>query len=234
MRVALLTPTVSKPHDAFIASLEAAVPALDAAGIEHSFTLEAGSAYISWARANMLHKALQGDAEYFIFLDHDVGFGPGDLLKLVETKDDVVCGTYRFKADDEEYMGAWHCDEKQRPLFRQPDLAIKAHMFPAGFLKVSRNAVRVIMLEHPELLYGMPEKPAVDLFNHGAHIGGRLDFRWWGEDYAFAHRWDKLEREAWLLPDLNVDHWQGEVCYKGNLHQYLLRRPGGLLAAKAA
>ncbi len=227
MKVALLTPTMKKPHDAFIAALEASVPAMDAKGIEHSFTLERGSAYISWARANMLQKALQGDAEYFIYLDHDLSWRPEDLIRLIGTTDDVVMGTYRFKAEPEDYMGAWHCDKSNRPIIRLKDRAIQAHMFPAGFLKISRGAVRRFMLAHPELLFGMPEKPAIDLFNHGAHIGPKFDFRWWGEDYAFAYRWGELGQKAWLLPDLNIDHWDGETCYKGNIHQYLLRQPGG-------
>ncbi len=227
MKIGFLTPTYKGPHPAFLKALEDSCPILDAAGIEHLAAFEQGSPYISWARANLLHKALQTDVGYFIFLDDDVSWTPPDMLKLVETTDDVVMGTYRFKQDTEDYMGAWHCDSQHRPITRLKDRAIQAHMYPAGFLKLSRDCVRTLMMNYPELIFGVPEKPAFDLFNHGAHVIGREDFRWWGEDYAFAHRWGKLGKKAWLVPDLNLDHWEKDICYKGNIHEHLLRQPGG-------
>ena len=54
MKVVFCTPTRDRPHPAYIAAMEASVPALDAASIEHFVVTEVGSAYISWARANMV------------------------------------------------------------------------------------------------------------------------------------------------------------------------------------
>jgi hypothetical protein len=63
---------------------------------------------------------------------------------------------------------------------------------------------------------------SVDLFNHGVH-----DRIWWGEDYSFARRWKEKCGDIWLMPDLSIDHHAKDKVYEGNLHQFLLRQPGG-------
>lgn len=222
MKIVIATPTVSRPHDAYLAALEASVPALDAAGIDHSTVFEIGCPYISSARAQMLAKAMKHGADVVMFIDHDVAWDPPSLLKVLQTPDDVVCGTYRYKRDHEEYMGT-HCvyGENNLPLVRASDGAIEAVWVPAGFLKVTRAAIEKFSRYFPELLYG-PDRDHVDLFNHGAHRG-----IWYGEDYAFSRNWHTLGGEIWLVPDLNLDHHSPQKCYSGNYHRFLRRRPGG-------
>lgn len=218
MKVVFCTPTYTRPHPAYLAALEAAVPAVEAAGIEHQAVYEVGNPYISAARATMTRKALDWGADAMIYIDHDVAFRPQDLVKLIETDGDVVAGTYRYKNDlaKEEYMGALIERPDGRPQGRPKDGALLAHSVPAGFLKVTRNGIRKIMAAHPELLMGRREAPAVDLFHHGAH-----DFVWYGEDMAFCRRWREMGERIWLVPDLDLDHWHGDVCFKGNYHRFM-------------
>lgn len=102
MKVVLCVPTLTRPHSALLEAIEAAVPALDAAGITHQMVMEVGNPYISQARNVMLRKALDAGADQIVFLDHDVSFPPEALLKLIQTEGDVVAGTYRFKRDEED------------------------------------------------------------------------------------------------------------------------------------
>ena len=217
MKLAICTPTVRRPHDAYLASLEAAVPALDAAGIEHATVNEVGNPYISAARAVMIRKALDWGADTVVCIDHDVSFRPDDLVKLVTTEGDVVAGTYRYKCDEVQYMGALIEDAHGRPQVRKSDGAVLAYAVPAGFLKITLAGIRKIMRAHPELLMGRPEAPAVDLFHHGAH-----EWVWYGEDMAFSRRWRALG-DIWLVPDLDLDHWSFDgTVFRGNYHRYLL------------
>lgn len=223
MHVILCTPTLSRPDPACVAALEASVPALDAAGIEHGAVYKVGCPYISHARAEMLRQAMDTKADTVVFIDHDLSWRPEDIVKLIQTEGDVVAGTYRYKKTEVEYMATWICDGEGRPMVRASDGAIRADRVPAGFLKVTRDAVRRFMRGYPELIYGDPEKPSVDLFNHGAHEGV-----WWGEDYAFSRRWRQLGGEIWLVPDLNLTHHgKNDEIFQGNLHEWLLRLPGG-------
>ena len=229
----------SGPHPKTVQSLRDAVPAVEAAGFDHGFTYTAGNPYISGARAEITRKALNWGADMIVYIDHDVSFTPEDMVKLLKTEGDVVGGTYRCKVEDEgKYMGAIYthlydrhvgcpcgkvCTEAMhgRPIVRQ-DGCIKARTLPAGFLKLTTGCIDKFMRSYPELCYGPQYSLSVDLFHHGAHEG-----IWWGEDYAFCRNWEACGGENWLIPDLNIGHWEGDRCYEGNYHLYLSRQPGG-------
>ena len=174
----------------------------------------------------MLRAALDAKADVIVFIDYDVSWQPGDLLKLIETEGDVVAGTYRVKQEDavhpEFYMGTWETEADFRPKLRASDGAIDAKLVPAGFLKVTKEAVDQFMVAYPELCYGPAYHLSVDLFNHGV-----FDRIWWGEDYSFCRRWKDKCGDIWLVPDLSIDHHAKDKVYAGNLHQFLLRQPGG-------
>lgn len=198
--------------------MEDSVPLLDAAGLDHQILFEIGNPYISAARAAMLRKALDAKADLIVFLDHDLSWKPSDLLKLIETPGEVVAGVYRFKKDEEEYMGALVTDSNNVPQGRPSDGVLSAFRVPAGFLKVTKEAVNKFMETYPELVYGPYYYPSVDLFNHGA-----CERLWYGEDYAFSRRWLATGERLWIVPDLDIDHHSKDKAYNGNFHQYLTR-----------
>lgn len=224
-KVVLCVPTLTRPYQQTLDSIAASVPLLDGK-YEHYMVSEVGSPYISCARATMLRKALDVKADIIVFIDHDLSWRPEDLLRLIETDGDVVAGLYRFKYDDKvEYMGVLDDNEDGSVKLRE-DGAIKATRVPAGFLKVTRNAVNRFMRAYPELIYGEPSNPCVDLFNHGAHKGF-----WWGEDYAFSRNWTDCGGEIWVVPDLSLTHHASDgSSYPGNYHEFLRKQPGGDLA----
>lgn len=204
--------------DQYLESLAASVPILKDAGWEvHAFP-EVGSPYISHARATMLRKALDAECDAVIFIDDDLAWQPDALLRMLEVKEPVVSGTYRFKKDETEYMGQHLRWDDGRIAAKMQDGQALVEMFsiPGGFLRITRDAVRGFMRAYPELLYGDPERFSVDLFNHGA-----MDGVWWGEDYAFARRWRAKCGRIWLLPDLQIDHYAGDVAYPGYYDAFL-------------
>jgi hypothetical protein len=215
-------PFLERPTKHVIKAFEDSIPVITAAGWTEGLAQSVGSAYISWARAEMLRKALDTKADAICFIDYDLSWRPADLLKLLETDGEVVAGTYRYKQEKEEYMGGWHVDNEGRPLLRNYDGCLKASGVPAGFLKITRTVVGKFMAAYPELVYGDPWRSSVDLFNHGAHEG-----TWWGEDMAFSRRWNERCGDIWLIPDLEITHWAGDTPYPGNLHSWLMRQPGG-------
>lgn len=220
MKVVLCVPTLTRPYQQTLDAIAASVPLLDAAGIEHFMVTEVGCPYISAARSTMLRKALDIKADVIVFIDHDVSWRPQDLLKLIETEGDVIAGLYRFKQDGEtKYMGV--LDDLDGAVQVRKDGCIKATRVPAGFLKVTRNAVNRFMQAYPALVYGEASNPSVDLFNHGAHKGA-----WWGEDYAFSRNWIDAGGEIWVVPDVTLTH-HGAEDYPGNYHEFLLAQPGG-------
>ena len=220
-KVVFCVPTITRPYPVFLDALAASIPLITEAGWEEGAVYQVGCPYISAARSLMLRKALDAKATAIVFLDHDLSWEPQDLLTLLETEGPVVAGTYRFKAEPEEYMGALFPGLDGTPIVRS-DGCLKAHSIPAGFLKVTREGVNTFMRAYPELLYGEPSGPLVDLFNHGV-----IDGIWMGEDYAFAKRWREKCGDIWLVPDLNLTHHSPTQAYPGNFHQFMLRQPGG-------
>lgn len=217
MKVVFCTPFLARPTDPYLDALEASVPLIESAGWEHGHGVEVGNPYISAARAHMTRKALDVKADVIVYIDYDLSWRPQDLLTLIETKGDVVAGTYRYKKDEEEYMGCVETNDASEPLGRA-DGCISAINIPAGFLKVTREGIDKFMRTYPELVYGPPTNPSVDLFNHGAWDG-----IWYGEDYAFCRRWRAMGERIWLVPDLCIDHHAGDLAFKGNFHEYLKR-----------
>jgi hypothetical protein len=219
--VVFCTPTIKKPYPQYLKSLEASLPDIEAAGYEHRAVFTVGGPYISHNRASMTRKALDAKADIIVYIDHDLSWTPDCLLRLIETKGDVVAGTYRFKRNDESYMGTILTDAKGFPIVRD-DGCVSAEWVPAGFLKVTKEAINRFMQQYPELVYGPHYNPSIDLFNHGAYE--RL---WYGEDYAFSRRWLDKCGPIWIVPDLNLTHHSENEDFPGNFHRFLLRQPGG-------
>jgi glycosyltransferase involved in cell wall biosynthesis len=229
-KIIICIPTVTRPYQECLDSLEASIPLIQAAGWDEGMANSIGCPYISYARAHMLRKAMDTHADVIVFIDHDLSWKPQDLLTLIETEGDVVAGTYRFKTDEkEEYMGALLPGIDEHPQVRA-DGCVKAHCIPAGFLKLTRNAISRFMLMYPELQYIDKGTLTVDLFNHGVHKGV-----WYGEDYSFSRNWIEKCGDIWIIPDLDLTHHnkyveKGEVIHQafvGNFHNYLRRQPGG-------
>ena len=226
MKIVFCTPTRARPHAAYIAAMEACVPLLDANGIKHSLVFEVGCPYISSAMATLCRKALDTMPDALIYLDDDVSWDPPSMLKLIQSKEEVVGGTYRFKKDEVEYMGSLMTGPEGRPV-GEFGVSLQAKWLPTGFIKISANAINEFMKGYPQLICGPRYHPTVDLFNHGAHDG-----IWYGQDYAFCRNYAALGGKVVLLPDLNIDHndWNSDKVYRGNYHEFLRRQPGGDLS----
>lgn len=228
MKVVFCTPSLSGPTEPYLKALERSIPLIKAVGLEEAYVQEVGCPYISHARATMTRKALNAGADIIVYLDYDLSWEPEDLLHLINTKGDVVAGTYRYKKDEEEYMGAWKCNPNNSPMLTKDNLNIQGTRIPAGFLKVTRQAIRRLMKHYPNLVYGDLELPSIDLFQHGAHEGV-----WYGEDMAFSRRWADINGEIILIPDISLNHHKkledgSYKEYKGNLHEFLMKQPGGI------
>lgn len=228
MKVVLCVPSLEGPTTPFIEAVGKSIHAVIEAGWDEGTVEERGCPYISSARATMLRKALDAKADVIVFLDYDLSWDEGDLLKLIETPGEVVSGAYRFKQDKEKYMGRLAEDELGRPIVRE-DGCVKAEWIPAGFLKITKEAVNHFMGTYPELVFGPRYSPCVDLFNHGAHEGV-----WWGEDYAFSRRWNACGGDIWVIPDLNITHHSKTAAYPGNYHKFLLGLSDKIRASEKA
>ena len=232
-KVCFCIPTIVEPYPEMLDALERSIPLVKAAGWEEMSAWEVGHAYVSYARALLLRKALNWGTDWIVFLDHDLAWRPAALLDLLNTKGDVVAGTYRLKSPKEEYMGRLAMKPDGTPKQIRSDGCLLFNLVPAGFLKISANAVEQFMERHPQLDFSRPGEATqnhFDLFNHGV-----IDKVWWGEDYAFSLRWRSMGNPIWVIPNLDFWHYGTKPggtrkCYPGNYHKWLLAQPDELVA----
>lgn len=214
-KVVFCVPVFPKPFKETVRSIEAEKKILKDSGWESEVLWQVGIPYISGARAVLLRSALDAQATVILFVDQDISWEPGTALKLIETEGGIVAGTYRYKEDQERYMGALVIGSIGRPLMRA-DGAVEAQWAPAGFLKVTRDAVNLMMATHPELCWGEASGPNYDMFAHGV-----LEGNWRGEDVAACIRWRKMGQKLWMAPDLDITHHSVDKAYPGNLAKFL-------------
>jgi hypothetical protein len=221
-KVLICIPTypTKEPYPETLAAIEAEKDHLTKAGWSSELLLQHGLPYISAARACLLHTALKREATDILFVDQDISWAPGSVVRILETEGGMVAGTYRYKGDEERYMGGLN---EVRPgiAAKRPDGCLEAQMMPAGFLRVTRAAVNKMIVKYPELCCGEASNPHYDMFSHGV-----MDGVWQGEDAAACRRWWQMGEKVWCIPDLEITHHSKDKAYPGNLAKYLERIVG--------
>ena len=198
---------------------------------KHGYTLDYGlvmfDPYIQKARNDLVSMFLKSDSDIFVFVADDLEYKAEDLLKLVETVGDVAVGVYRQKIDNVNYPVTVFGDKDKRPIVRD-DGCIKAYRIQTGFLRINRPVFERMIEGFPELsYYGLDHGKKFDV-NHDFFPQGVHNHRWIGEDYAFCDLWRSLGGEIWIIPDMDLTHYNKEIGYPGNYHEYLKSLPGGI------
>lgn len=167
---------------------------------------EIGTALIGVARNRLARAFLDiSKADCMVFVDADISWSAGDLVRLAQRPEEVVGATYRTKREAEK----WHVfgePQKVGGLYRVDGL-------PGGFLKVSRSAYETI---RPNRYLDSIGKEWSDYFPTGFH-GGRL----YGEDYGFCRLWRETGGDVWLDPSIKLRHHDGSRAFSGDPEKWL-------------
>lgn len=218
-KVLFATPMMDRPIPAYIQSLENSLPAVEAAGWEHSFVDVIGCPYISYARAQLLHKFIKSDADCILFIDYDLAWESSAIAKILTTPGEVVGVTYRYKIECEDYMGHVVINDDGF-MVQRDDGCIKAVAIPGGFTKITRSAIDMLCECYPELMFGNGDDAVIDIFQHGVCFHDGI---WYGEDHAFCKRWIDIGGELWIIPDIDISHYSKGIELRGNFHEYLTK-----------
>ncbi len=198
--------------------------------IESDLFVLADCPYLPTARNTLAAMFLrEPEATDLFFVDADVGFDAEAVIRLVHRPEELVVGVYPLKRDS----GGWPMVMQTKdgiPLGR--DGLIEADFVPTGFMRIKRRVFDRLMAAYPELRYAdsvvetmgdRSLRAAWDFFHMGIDPKRQ---RYTTEDYAFCQRWRDIGGQLWIDPDITFSHI-GRKAYQGNLHQYLLRLPGG-------
>lgn len=207
-------------HLATMRSIISEVLLLRDAGVAFTFHDETGSALIGDCRALVCAKFLASGATDLVFVDSDVAWEAGALLKLVNHPVDFVAGIYPQRCEPESYPVSWMLTRDT--LQADPETGLlEVEGVPAGFTRMSRAMLEKMVGFYPNTEFysaDAPNERAWALFD--PYRIGKLKL---GEDYAFCRRWRDIGGKVWVDPEIRMGHI-GNKAFSGHLGNWLRGR----------
>jgi hypothetical protein len=191
-------------------------------GDELNFIISYGSAGIAQARNQLATEFLDSDYDRLFFLDHDITWEGGDLLKVAKMPVDFVGGAYRFKKVGEWYPVSWLRDEKGlKGIQLSEDTALlEVEGLPTGFLAISRKVFKKMLDKFPER-----SRESLKEKHHGFFQMPIIDGHLYGEDLYFSRIWIEMGEKIYLYPELNLIHWDFRPTpHHGHIGNWLKNR----------
>jgi len=207
-------------HVDYVKSLLLSQSALQRANIGFRAYFVVQDSLVMQARNQILAEFCASDATDLIFIDSDIGWEVGGLLRLISHNVPFVAGLYRRKEETLSYTVQFS-DPHAVTRNRETGL-IEVTRVGAGFLRLQRNAIERMIDAYPGLRYSPPHalgetKDRYALFDTSLENG---EFR--GEDYTFCDRWRAIGGKIWADPEI-VLHHIGTMAYTGSLRDVLVK-----------
>ncbi len=178
-----------------------------------TLSIISGDAGIVGARNQLVTNFFDSGCEKLFFLDSDITWEAGDLLKLCHYPLDFVGGAYRYKTQEEKYPIRFLPESAKKDI-SNPGL-MEVDGLPTGFLSISKNVFEKIILKNPNRLYEHFDSAAYAFFQMFFKDGCLV-----GEDYLFCRDWQSTGGKIYLDPDIKLTHWnikyQPHVGHIGN------------------
>jgi hypothetical protein len=186
------------------------------------FTLvdDIGNALIADCRGVIATNFYHSDCDELVFIDSDVTWEAGALLKLIDHPVDLVAGIYPVRAEPLRY-NVRYLDKPE--LWADPQTGLlEVECVPAGFMKISRNCIEKMIEAYPNQYFHGESKtkefyPLFDYF-----VNEEMKYKW-GEDYSFCIRWRNIGGQVWIDPEIGMGHI-GLKVFQGHLGNYLRNR----------
>jgi len=206
---------------------------------------------ITRARNSIASDFLYGTQfSHLFFIDADLGFDPGAVLRYLAFGKDLVCGVYPLKRLD---LGAIRASDAPDPVAEAASYVYSSslslpdgHRPENGFLRTQYAATGFMLIARPVLERMAASYPA--LRYRGDHIVAAgaaatkhaffdtmiADGESLPEDYSFCKRWRDIGGEIWVDLNSRFSH-VGSYVYRGDLPAALgeASRPAAPTARRA-
>ncbi len=206
----------------YYVSLHNTMQALAQAGIQGVHCLYAGESMVHVARNILLAQFMASPMSHIFFIDADISWNPGDVLRMLQHTDDpecgIVCCTYPKKSLPITFACNLPPEEK-----RKGDLAA-IYDAPMGFTVMRKDAIAKLMEANPDAkcVIRNPRPPEEAEFEYALFDSciDPKDRRYLREDFTFTRRWQALGETLWVDPLVTLGH-QGLHMFTGSLHDYI-------------
>jgi hypothetical protein len=172
-------------------------------GIKVSVQDEAGNAMIAHSRSLFCALFLESEATDMVFIDHDVTWEPGAMVRLMEHPVEMVAGIYPKRSDPIGFNVRYMQDQKE--IWADPATGlIEVEGVPAGFFRISRTALEKMVVAYPEKRFTdrHPKKGFAWALFDNIHEGDA----YFGEDYSFCRRYRQIGGRVWADPSIEMGH----------------------------
>lgn len=226
----------------FALSLFNNLRSLDMAGIPYLMNVVQRESLIVRARNVMASSFLSTDCSHLLFLDNDLSFPDGSILKLIHSEKDIVCGAYpKKKYNFEEIIKVM--TEEKLPLdqaitktsdyiFNPLDVenvkienaCIEVREAGTGMMLIKRNVIESLIGKEDLGVFEYKPYPSEDA-GHKCYTffdcGLDENKYYLSEDYKFCWRIRKLGYKCYLRVDIPMNH-QGIHSFVGNFANKLV------------
>ncbi len=167
-------------------------------------------------RNQLVQAFLDSSYDRLVFLDSDISFEPGALIRIARQKKDFVAGCTRHKTDAETYPIGWI---PNRELQWDEDKHLEIAMIGTAFVSLSRNLFKTLKEKYPGREFNHYGKDMYCYFQTPFE-GGSL----YGEDTYFCKEWRAAGGKIFLNPELEITHWDFNKPYVGHIGKWLRSR----------
>lgn len=175
---------------------------------------------ISLARNLAIARFLATDYDDLFFVDDDVAWQEGAMVKLLKQPVDVVAGVYPRRSEEISFPVRW--DHTKPEIWADPFTGlIEVEGVAAGFMRLTRAACLKMVEAYGSDWYeqfGSPTGRAHALFDFQ-----RRDNIQYSEDYTFCQKWRDIGGKVWVDPSITFMH-MGQRAFSGNVGEWLRSR----------
>lgn len=179
-------------HVPFAASIIDTVKALTLAGVEVQWKVRSFSNFIDFARETMARDFLLSDYTDLVFIDDDIGWDVGGLLKMLTRDVDIVGAICPRRKDTPEWNVNLLRDAEGKRIEQDG-------MLECAYIGTALMRIRRCVIERMKRC-----------FDAGYEGAGYI-----GEDAWFCREWRGMGGRIWAEPDITITH-TGLKSWSGN------------------
>jgi hypothetical protein len=185
---------------------------------------------ITRARNCLAHIFLQSDCTHLLFVDADIAFDANQILDMLDTDKDIICGLYPKKyirwdsvaqaasmGVAPEHLSKYGCDftvnaidGQQVKLSALNKTPVQVKEAGTGMMLIKREVFDKLSEQTPSFKAGMsvmgmigPEDYIKQHFETGVNPETH---RMESEDFAFCRKWREQGGEVWVAPWVELKH----------------------------
>lgn len=178
---------------------------LEANGVKVSFRIEPNGSLLVASRNRLTEMFWESDATHMLCIDSDLGWPPQAILAMLDTKKEFIAGVYPSRKE-RGFIFRPFVDQTNPERLVTENHLIKMEAVPAGFMLISRDAIKKMRKAHPNLYYAPKDPRDLSESTYMLFNTELIDGQFWGEDYVFCKRAHEAGIDIWADPLIQFDH----------------------------